>query len=66
MSESPAVPEKGCAPKPADGSAQPDVFGEVLPTASGDELAEGWGEGWHDAVGGREESLRREVPPHHG
>jgi hypothetical protein len=42
-----------------------DVFGEVLPDATGDERADGWSE--RDASDpGSEEWLRRQVPPHHG
>jgi len=38
-----------------------EVFGDVLPDATGDERGEG------DAPGpGSEEWLRRQVPPHHG
>jgi hypothetical protein len=49
-----------------DAGGRPDVFGEVLPIASRDEQAEGWGETPGDAADDGEESLRREVPPHHG
>jgi hypothetical protein len=41
------------------------VFGDVLPEATRDDRADGWGD---PEQGGRsgEEWLRRQVPPHHG
>lgn len=46
---------------PAPDRPRGDPFGTLLPDGTRDEDATGWGEDDED----REESLRREVPPHH-
>ncbi|WP_370617996.1 hypothetical protein [Mumia sp. Pv 4-285] len=39
------------------------LLGEVVPETTRDETSEGWSE--RDS-GGRDDELRRDVPPHHG
>jgi hypothetical protein len=39
------------------------LLGDVEPSTTRDETAEGWGE---RGTGSRDEELRRDVPPHHG
>ncbi|HPU13523.1 MAG TPA: NAD(P)-dependent oxidoreductase [Aeromicrobium sp.] len=39
------------------------LLGDLMPTTTSDETAEGWGE---TETSSRDEDLRRDVPPHHG
>ena len=38
------------------------LLGDIVPATTRDETAEGWSE----REGGRDEEMRRDVPPHHG
>ncbi len=41
-----------------------ELLGDIEPAGTRDESAEGWGE--TETANGREDELRRNVPPHHG
>lgn len=40
-----------------------ELLGDLEPSTTRDETAEGWGE---RGAGSRDDELRRDVPPHHG
>lgn len=69
------VSDAGEVPKVTEAKAEPDakekarrkraaeLLGDILPTTTRDETAEGWNEK-SDTT--REEEFLRDVPPHHG
>ena len=61
-----AAAERAAEKRAADERARrrAEVFGDVLPQTTGDERASGDEPG--DRVGGTDDWLRRQVPPHHG
>ena len=65
MSEPSGDPASGDASDAAQptSSARPDVFGDVLPDQTGDDLLDG--SDWREGEDDEDERLRREVPPHH-
>ncbi len=62
MASSP-TPEERARRRRADA-----LLGDLEPRVSRDETDEGWnGSGWdREGAAGRDEELRRDVPPHHG
>lgn len=69
VSDAGQVPEDaGAKPEPdAKESARrrraAELLGDILPTTTTDETAEGWNE---KSATSREEEFLRDVPPHHG
>lgn len=41
-----------------------ELLGELLPETTSDETGQGWGD--RSGSGGRDDEMRRDVPPHHG